>query len=469
MVAGLLMLAISRNGKTALGLYLLVVVVLTFAAVIGNVRRLMVGLVVADTALGLDRSLFLLPNHLGGQLGLEISLTTMILVLFCLLWLAEPRYHPKATRALPGLALSLPTIGIILVSILSILAAKNIQASIFAIVQLIQYLLLYAFVVQIIQSKEDLRFYISALMVVVLVESLMIMFQYFTKSNLYFSVISTNYAADAQDWRPGGTFSTPTSAAAYLAPHVVLILSALMCHPTSLQRWLGMSAVGTGLFALIATQTRAGLLSLILASILLILFALRRGFVKLNTVLPLVFVALLVAVIFSGSIFYRLTTDDAGSAASRIPLNQMAEKMIRAHPLLGVGVNNYSEVMNDYLVLSSTQTFIYIVHNRYLYVWAETGTLGMLCLIWFVAVWLHNAYRAYCLGAPDLAPIALGIVVGGIGTLAIGWNAEALTGRLQEQAIWMMAALATALYGLASQHHYYLARGKIRGATVQKP
>jgi hypothetical protein len=467
-VAGLLVLISSSISTTFLGLYLMAVAGLATAAVVGNTRRFMLAIVIADVALAMDKSFFLRTPHQGGAKGVELSLTTMMILPYWLMWLAEARYRHKNKNSYPGLALSIPTVGTILVSTLSVFAAKDPSFSIFALVRLFQFLLLYAYIVHNVQSKEDLTFYLNTVMVVVLLESLLMMIQYSTKFQFKFMGLGSSSIeesdTDPLSWRVGGTFGSPNVAAAYLVPCLLLILGVLMSRPTLLQKYLGIGAVGASLSALVATQSRAGLITTITLSTLLAILALRRRYVKPGTVLFLALIALLVTAIFSRVILHRLTTEDSGSARDRVPMMQVAENMVRAHPILGVGVNNYAVVMRDYPGLSVSKDFAYVVHNRYMLIWAETGTLGLLCLVWFVAVWLRNAYYAYRLDDPHLSPIALGMIVGAIGSLII-WNSESLPGRQEEQAIWMQAALAAALYGLAWAKRHRLTGGETRHAA----
>lgn len=468
--AGLLVLISSRISATVLGLYLIAVAGLATVAIVGNLRKFMLAIVIADVAIGMDVSFFLHSPHEGGAAGIELSLTTMMLLLYWYLWLADVRYRRPNAPFPPDLSLNLPTVGIILVSILSMFVARDIELCIFAIVRLFQFLLLYAFVVQNIRSKENLDFYISTVMIVVLAESLLIILQFITKSDFAFIGFKTGSVGtlgnNVAGWRPGGTLGPPTVAAAYLVPHLLLIVGVLMGKPIALQKYLGMAAAGAGVVALIVTQTRTGWATAMSMGTLLAIFALYRGYVKLRTVLFMTVVGLLIALSFSGVIIHRLTTDDYGSARDRLPMIQVAENMVRANPVLGVGVNNYEIAMGDYPGLSRIRDFYYVVHNRYYYVWAETGTLGLLCLVWFVAVWMRNALYAFRENDPHLSPIALGVLVGIVAAL-FNWNAESLPGRQEEQAIWMMAAFAAALYGLAWQKRHLLARGETRSPANQ--
>lgn len=469
-VAGVLVVVSSNTSTTFVALYVLALIGLTTAAVIRNIRRFIMAIVVTDLALGMDIAFFY-REHQGGAGGLELTLTTLVLVPYWLMWLAESRRNGAKGRrpGPPGLALSVPTVGVILASVISMLAAKDLQYSYFALARLFQFLLLYAYIVHNIQDEDDLRFYLNVLMVVLLAESLLIIFQFTTKTNIdkFIGLGSSSMEGvegEVEGWRAAGTLGSPTDAAAYLLPNLLLILGVLLSRPTTFQKYLGIAAMVSGLWALIGTQSRAGLSTITSMSSLLALLALYRGYVKIRTVFILALVALVIALSFYDVIFYRLITDDNKSAEDRVPIMRVAENMIRANPVIGVGANNYAEVMGDYPGVSKLKDFFYVVHNRYLFVWAETGTIGFVCLLWFVAVWLRNAYYAYSLNDRSLSPIALGSLVGVFASL-INWNVEALSGRQEEQGIWMLTALAAALYGLAWQKRQSLAEENTSPAT----
>jgi O-antigen ligase len=57
---------------------------------------------------------------------------------------------------------------------------------------------------------------------------------------------------------------------------------------------------------------------------------------------------------------------DRGSAESRIPLMNLALRIIEDHPVLGLGANNFTVVMDQYLSAEFRRGFLFAVHNKYL-------------------------------------------------------------------------------------------------------
>jgi O-antigen ligase len=62
--------------------------------------------------------------------------------------------------------------------------------------------------------------------------------------------------------------------------------------------------------------------------------------------------------------------------------------IIRAHPFLGCGINNYAEVMQNYDDTAEGISLKYhqVVHNSYLLIASEIGILGLFFFICFVAL-----------------------------------------------------------------------------------
>src|SRR5205823_54255 len=86
---------------------------------------------------------------------------------------------------------------------------------------------------------------------------------------------------------------------------------------------------------------------------------------------------------FHSLIGARLFGDDRGSAESRIPLMNLAFRIVEDNPVLGVGVNNFTVVMGRYLTSAFSEGFLFAVHNKYVLFLADTviGQLIAMCRI----------------------------------------------------------------------------------------
>ena len=81
------------------------------------------------------------------------------------------------------------------------------------------------------------------------------------------------------------------------------------------------------------------------------------------------------------------------SFSRRSQLTQMAVSMIKDSPLTGVGLNNFTVVMDHYGLIPATTRFLQPVHNIYLLMLAETGILGFSGFVWLLFYPLYRAIK----------------------------------------------------------------------------
>lgn len=111
-------------------------------------------------------------------------------------------------------------------------------------------------------------------------------------------------------------------------------------------------------------------------------------------------------------IYERLTADDDGSAAIRLPLLEVAGEIIEDNPLVGIGLNNYRATMTRYdkTGIFVSQVFPNPVHNVFAHVAAEVGIPGaiLFCLL-ILTVALINLRTMS--GAGDYLRFALALAI----------------------------------------------------------
>ena len=121
----------------------------------------------------------------------------------------------------------------------------------------------------------------------------------------------------------------------------------------------------------------------------------------------------------------------------------LAEHMIAAHPVFGVGANNFAAVMRDYEGPEFRHAWIYTVHNQFLLVWSETGLVGLLAYLWIFGSLIRGGWRLWKTRDAMFAPIGLGIVATLWGLLS-HMNVEDFSSRPMIQFVWVLAALLAA-------------------------
>jgi O-antigen ligase len=164
--------------------------------------------------------------------------------------------------------------------------------------------------------------------------------------------------------------------------------------------------------------------------------------------------ALLASLIMVGLIFFgpniillRLTSNDQGSAQSRITLAQTALEIIKDHPLLGVGLNNYISAMHQYGQIDLRNNGPTLVHNVYLLITAETGLLGGAAFVLLLAFVLINCWRVFIKSKDDtISAISIGLFSGVIALAVHALSDYAIfaDSRVKTQ-FWLLIAIVAAI------------------------
>jgi putative inorganic carbon (HCO3(-)) transporter len=428
---------------------------------IGNARRLLLGAALLDIPLQLDVH----PGYrvdlaeLGGLGGFDLSVTTLALGGLYGLWTIEllgrvgPRARPDWRASLPAGAY-LACVG------LSMLLARDTMAASFQLALLAQMFLLYVYVASTTRTHEDVVFVVSLLLAGLFAEALLMIGMRLTGQSLSIPGIAEPGIADrvpigavaeGQASRFGGTIGSANAAAIYLS---LLLAPAAAVLLTPLGPWLkrlALVALALGTGALFVTLSRGGWIALAISVAIVLLFANRRGWLAPSVPVALLAVVLVVALVFPEAIMARLMGSDQGSAHSRIPLMGLALRIIEDHPLLGVGANNYVLEMQRYVTPDFSDyggEWLYLVHNHYLLVWAETGMVGVLALLWFLLATLWAGWRGWQRNDRLLAPLALGFTAAIVGHLFY-MSVDLFNDRAQTQTLWVSAALLASLSRVA--------------------
>lgn len=113
--------------------------------------------------------------------------------------------------------------------------------------------------------------------------------------------------------------------------------------------------------------------------------------------------------------FFRRSYAPMRTVRIRIELWKKTLQMIDDHPWFGVGVGNWKMVLNRYGTAeldSDTGKLNYVrPHNDYLWVWAETGILGLLCYLSIFGIAFYYIYRLL-FHATDFQSGLLGLLMG---------------------------------------------------------
>lgn len=410
------------------------------AMITGQVRKVLLAIIALDTFLNLDINLFYQSDisALFGLGGLSLSLTTLCLAFLYAQWLADLLL---GRARLPGhlFSSSLPLGAYLLVCVLSLGVARRVDLSLFQIALLLQTFLLYVYVAATIRSRQEVLFITLVLLAGLGLEGLVMAGGWVEGENLEFAGLKVRTASG----RTGGTLWGPTEAAGALLLLLAPAASVLLTRVRRACKGLAACAFALGSLGLVLTFSRGGWIGAALSGSILFLAGWRRRW--LRPVYPMVLAAVILATVlaFRERIEARIFGDDIGSADSRIPLMEFASEIIADHPWLGVGVNNYADWMIP-RALEDGWTWVAVVHNKYLLVWAETGIFGLAAFLWFLLATLRHGWVCWKLGDRFLAPLAIGFTAAIAGQM-VHMFVDIYASRPLVQGLWLVAGLLAAM------------------------
>jgi len=384
---------------------------------------------------------------LGALGGLSISATTIALAGLYASWFlrSQANRNPEAN---PSLHMNLPLLLYLAITAVSVAVAQDVSLSLFEVFLLLEACLVYFYVANNVRTRQDVIFVVSLLLIACLLESLTMIVLRFTgmPSTLWGVPTHIHIDTDARGggMRIGGTVGSSNFAAAYLSISLAFAASILFTNLERARKWLATSVLGLGGVALIFTFSRGGWMALALAVTLICLLGCRRRGFSLKTPIALLLILGMLYLPFQSVISARLLGDDNGSAQSRVPLMKLAFRIIEDNPLLGVGANNFTVVMDRYLTPDFRHSFLFAVHNKYLLVLSETGIAGLLAFLAFLLDALRKGWRCWACQDPILSPLALGLAAGIAGHM-VHMSVDVFRGRPTQQLLWLVAGLLTAM------------------------
>jgi len=434
-------LLVSISWKPRWAPYFILAALFPFVAIIvGDVRKLLIAVILIELPFPLDVHLLFDPravavNAIG---GFNFSVTTFCLATLYGLWLLE--LLAKATTLPHSLHAGLPLLVYLAAVTFSIVFAHNVRLAMYEIFLLLQSFLLFVYMIKFTQSRQDLLFVVTFLLIGLVIESLVIIGVRIIGHNVSFAHFTARIDANL---RVGGTLGNPNTAGSYIASLSVLCLGFLLTPLERRYKFLAELALILSSVALVLTFSRGGWVAFAISVTLFCLFAYLRGQLSLRVILVIAVIAMLLFVFFGDIILTRLFGDDKGSAFSRIEMMGFALRMIKDHPLFGVGINNFGIMLEKYIPIFYDKE-LHTVHNKYLLVWAETGIIGLVPFLVFLLSIVRRGWKTWKIDDRFLSPLALGFTVAVIGQM-VHMSVDIFHNRSQVQLLWIIAGLIIAM------------------------
>ena len=409
--------------------------------IIGNLRKVLLAAILIDLPLRWDIYVGerVQTPVLGMREGWMIAVTTIALVALYIIYVVQELSKPHSQVPI-RFTENVPLFIYMTIVCLSLVVAVDTRGALFQIFFLAQMFMLYVYIASTTQTVNDVIFILIFLFGGLLAESLVVFAQRFAglQVNMLGIVTVSEYG------RMAGTLGSPNVAAGYLSLLLAPVFSLVFARVSHLVRLAAAVTFMLGSAALVFTISRGGWLALAISIIIFGMMLWMRGRLPTWAVVGILFVAS-IGLAFAGEmIFNKLVGMRTGAALARIPLMKLAWLMISDNLFLGVGANNYVYNMRFYLLPEMTRGFLYVVHNKYLLVWAETGLGGILAFLGFLGITMWRGWKCWTRNHPLLSPLALGFMAAVAGQMT-HMMVEIFDSRTQVQALWLVAALVTAM------------------------
>lgn len=266
-----------------------------------------------------------------------------------------------------------PIILLVLALLISLVFSQNKSVSLSELYKYLGGLLLLLVAVSLSEKEKSLT--IQVIVAAGLVISFLAIYQYFLGFSHVLAYLSNNKLSSpfALDYLARKRVFFPFITPGILGGYLAMIIPLLLINKNRL--WFILPVF----FALLLTQSLAAFLSLFFA---LIIYVCLRKKIKMVHLFSLLVLFILIIIIF----IWRSGTQKEHihpifSTIMRLNYWRGALEIIKAHPLVGVGLGNFNLKWSRY------------AHNSYLQIWAEMGILGLFSFIWIICAVIKSYFK----------------------------------------------------------------------------
>jgi O-antigen ligase len=419
------------------------------------------------------------PGYTGYLLGISINLSDVFVLILFLLLLAKKALN-QVNIHIPSIILA--ALAWLVLSSLSFLAAEDSQAAAFQLVNMGKMFLLCLAIAGSVRNDIDLTFVIAGLMLNMVFQSLVGIYQGVTGHPLGLGILAEATDLSKQELSIGlasrvmGTLGSPTALGFYLSTGVPFALALLFSRIRRYVKVLAAITLCLIGWALILSLTRAAWGNFLVAICLVLVLAVRRNRISKKGAIVIAGATALVLLgttLFSTNLIRsRLTSSDQGSAHGRITQAIGALAIIQDNPVVGIGLNNYALVSPRYdqADAAAWNRYAPIVHNSFLLIAAETGLLGLGAFIVFLVILLVQAWRIIDNAPSDTVWVTgVGILAGLAAMIIHSMVDYTLLGsaRVFNQ-FWLLAGLCAALMQRVDHERHDIRRALYSSNTMTR-
>ena len=192
-----------------------------------------------------------------------------------------------------------------------------------------------------------------------------------------------------------GTFSHPNVLGCYLLIGMTLILFNLGLAKKQLEKVLYLTSLTCGTLILILTFSRIAILLWLIILFIFLISRAGKNFLKKNISPFLIFTSIVIFFIFYTPIISRFSNFSLydESFSQREALLKSSLVIIKNHPFFGIGLNNFLFELGQFQKTNNVTFYLQPVHNVFLLVATQTGILGLIYFIGFLAKTFKKAFE----------------------------------------------------------------------------
>lgn len=399
--------------------------------------------------------------------GLPVTMFDIAFVLLFAYWILQLLRRQETLHLFPSI--SIPALGYMLLAGISAFLSKDRVLSIAMFLLIVKAYLVFLYFANNIKTKEEILGIARVLTLSVFIQSIIGILQFvsggtlgleiFGESERAFRATVSGYAYLS---RVGGTIGSPNSLAMYLNFILPIILCVLLIEVHFRFRLFAWFALFLGCVTELLTRSRGGWIAFCLG-LSVVLYGIFKERLKsrfksiILIFIIFVFIFVVILALFS-DVRIRLFEDDYSSAYGRISMMKVAFNVIKENPLIGVGLNNYTTVMNKYDRTRDNVSyrFPFPVHNAFLIIASESGLLALFCFL-FIFFTCSRKAMLFFKGKDRFLSL-----------LGIGWFSGILTWIIHAQFKMDFAGINIALWfslGMVVAIHRMLGTAKTESTT----
>ena len=382
-------------------------------------------------------------------------------------------------------------LALILLGMYTMIVGPFREIAAFEVLRMLKIWLLFLVIINECVREKHFHYAIGALAATVAINVAVAVLQYFLKGELGLQALGeaspestmganlgTYNALDAV-YRPGGLAGHANLLGAYLAMLTPILTGQLFTDHGARIKLLFAVLAACSIVALGLTLSRSSWAAFAVAMGLLtialfMLPALRRHHLALKAAMLTSIVAGLA--IASGPIIKRLTESDPGALDFRFEWVGVAWNMVQDQPVLGFGLNTFVYHLSDYAPYTIPRMYELfgdmwpVVHNTYMLVWSEQGTLGFALFLGLHAsiLWLAIKNLRYRHLSEKMYMLSLGAALGVIAIMVDGLSSFYLRVASPARVFWIVVALIVAA-NYWNQRNEALRRALLAGVSEPQP